>query len=238
MSDVSVVEKSTFDSYVNKIRKEVNSLANNWFHIAYYVYEMKYFKTYVEGGYNNIVDCCFAEFGFKKSTTYNFIKIVEQFGKKFYFVPLQGACSTQLSYVCYVDFMAAVRGWSYSQLVSMLSLSADERDKATPEMSSREIKMLKSSEDSKRLESSCDSSDELKELSARLNNLQNDFDQLNDLYLAERSSNHRINIKLVDMTSERDLYLDKSQQLEADNKKLKAEIKRLKAELKAYQNKS
>lgn len=76
---LSTTDESHFNEYLDKIRKEIHAAAENWFHIAYFVYEMKYFEYY-KVKYDNIVDCCQAEFGFKKSTTYNFINIVEQFG--------------------------------------------------------------------------------------------------------------------------------------------------------------
>ena len=55
-------DESHYNEYLDKIRKEIRNAAENWFHIAYYVYEMKYFEYY-KFKYDNIVDCCRAEFG-------------------------------------------------------------------------------------------------------------------------------------------------------------------------------
>lgn len=235
------IREANFNSHCEKIKKEINGLAENWFQIAYYVYEMNHFKYYANH-YDNIVDCCKAEFGFKKSTTYNFINIVKDSG-----------CSY---YVRYQDFISSVKGWSYSQLVSMLSLSDKEREKASPDMSVREIKRLKT--DSKRLENSESenapaeividepaapapadvvSKDEFERVlcdyDARIDKLYDDINEATEKYEAERDSNHRINIKLCDMTSERDKALQDIESLKAEIKKLKAENRKLKSQLKA-----
>lgn len=145
-------------SYVDKIRNEVQRAADNWLHIAYYVYELNYFGYY-KSHYDSIVDCCLANFGFKKSTTYNFINIVEQFSVKQVFPLGNGMikCKAKDQYVGFIDFFSAVKSWSYSQLVAMLSLSEKQREQVSPEMSAREIKRLKT--DSKRLENEAVASD-------------------------------------------------------------------------------
>lgn len=246
------IREDNFNSHCEKIKKEINGIAENWFQIAYYVYEMNHFKYYANH-YDNIVDCCKAEFGFKKSTTYNFINIVKNSG-----------CSY---YVRYQDFISSVKGWSYSQLVSMLSLSDKEREKASPDMSAREIKRLKT--DSKRLENSKPvkpseseivpaeividepaapvpadvvSKDKFERVLAdydvRIDKLYDDINEATEKYEAERDSNHRINIKLCDMTSERDKALQDIESLKAEIKKLKAENRKLKSELKAIKDSS
>lgn len=232
---LSTTDESHFNEYLDKIRKEIHAAAENWFHIAYFVYEMKYFEYY-KVKYDNIVDCCQAEFGFKKSTTYNFINIVEQFGGS--------KCMTinmkphkYNSYVGYADFISQVRGWNYSQLVSMLSLSEKDRSSASPDMSSREIKMLKTN--SKRLEKSSPEESEIVppvsavevQSSESLELVLNQLEEARAAYNAERETNHRINIKLVDMTMERDSALQQVESLKDQIKKLKAENKRLRAQL-------
>lgn len=155
MYSSSVVNKSTdnemFSLYVDKIRKEVGKAADCWFNIAYYVYEMNFFGYYKDH-FNNIVDCCLMNFGFKKSTTYNFINIVEQFSVKSSFTVGMVKSKPVAQYVTYGDFFKAVKSWSYSQLVAMLSLSDKQRELASPDMSVRDIKKLKTEVDSKRLE--------------------------------------------------------------------------------------
>lgn len=259
MVSASDLLEEYFNKYRDKILNEVSNAANSWFNIAYYVYEMHY-RCYFSSRYANIAECCQAEFGFKKSTTYNFIKIVEN-----------TCCCTHVEYDY---FLEKVKGWSYSQLVSMLSLSDKEREKASPDMSAREIKRLKT--DSKRLENSESetvpaeividepaapapvevvepepaapapadvvSKDEFERVlcdyDARIDKLYDDINEANEKYEAERDSNHRINIKLCNMTAERDKALQDIDSLKAEIKKLKAENRKLKSELKAIKDSS
>lgn len=265
-------DEEMFISYIDKIRKEVERAADNWLHIAYYVYELNYFGYYKKH-FDNIVDCCQANFGFKKSTTYNFINIVEQFADNVGMVKSK----PKLQYVGFNDFFNAVRQWSYSQLVAMLSLSDKQREQATPEMSAREIKRLKT--DSKRLENNSAESSEtapaeividesaspapaevvesepaapapadvvskdefervLCDYDARIDKLYDDINEANEKYEAERDSNHRINIKLCNMTAERDKALQDIDEFKQQVKKLRSENRKLKAEIKALKSSS
>lgn len=261
-------DEKMFISYIDKIRKEVERAADNWLHIAYYVYELNYFGYYKKH-FENIVDCCQANFGFKKSTTYNFINIVEQFADNVGMVKSK----PKLQYVGFNDFFNAVRQWSYSQLVAMLSLSDKQREQATPEMSAREIKRLKT--DSKRLENNSAESSEtapaeivvpadpissqpspavpapgndgyfdytVSVLNAEISDYRKKFE-------SERASNHQINCKLVNMTAERDKALQDIDEFKQQVKKLRDEFKqqvkklrsenrKLKAEIKALKSSS
>lgn len=240
-------DEKMFISYIDKIRKEVERAADNWLHIAYYVYELNYFGYYKKH-FENIVDCCQANFGFKKSTTYNFINIVEQFADNVGMVKSK----PKLQYVGFNDFFNAVRQWSYSQLVAMLSLSDKQREQATPEMSAREIKRLKT--DSKRLENnSAESSEtapaeivvpadpELVQVPAsnfETEQLKSEIADLNNKYSSERITNKRLNTKLVDMTAERDKAFQDIDEFKQQVKKLRSENRKLKAEIKALKSSS
>lgn len=269
-------DEEMFISYIDKIRKEVEHAADNWLHIAYYVYELNYFGYYKKH-FENIVDCCQANFGFKKSTTYNFINIVEQFADKTSFTVGMVKSKSKLQYVGFNDFFNAVRQWSYSQLVAMLSLSDKQREQATPEMSAREIKRLKT--DSKCLENNSAESSEIApaeividesaspapaevvesepaapapadvvskdefervlcDYDARIDKLYDDINEANEKYEAERVSNHRINIKLCNMTAERDKALQDIDEFKQQVKKLRSENRKLKAEIKALKSSS
>lgn len=272
-------DEEMFISYIDKIRKEVERAADNWLHIAYYVYELNYFGYYKKH-FENIVDCCQANFGFKKSTTYNFINIVEQFAVKQSFTVGMVKSKPKLQYVGFNDFFSAVRQWSYSQLVAMLSLSDKQREQATPEMSARDIKRLKT--DSKRLENNSAESSEtapaeividesaspasaevvesepaapapadvvskseydnlvglLDDSDNLIERLYDDINEANGKYEAERDSNHRINIKLCNMTAERDKALQDIDEFKQQVKKLRSENRKLKAEIKALKSSS
>ena len=244
-------DEEMFISYIDKIRKEVERAADNWLHIAYYVYELNYFGYYKKH-FDNIVDCCQANFGFKKSTTYNFINIVEQFAVKQSFTVGMVKSKPKLQFVGFNDFFSAVRQWSYSQLVAMLSLSDKQREQATPEMSAREIKRLKT--DSKRLENnSAESSetapaeivvpDDPEPAQAPASNFETEqlkceIADLNNKYSSERITNKRLNTKLVDMTAERDKALQDIDEFKQQVKKLRSENRKLKAEIKALKSSS
>lgn len=249
MEGTRVVKSSQVDemlaSYVEKIRKEVGKAAESWFFIAYYVYELDYFGYY-RNHFSNIVECCQANFGFKKSTTYNFINIVEKFSTP------TGTYGNRQEYIKMTDFMKRVKNWSYSQLVAMLSLSDKQREQVTTDMSARDIKKLKT--DSKRLENSETAPAEIvvpaepdpvpaEPAPVKSGYFDYTVSQLNaeiadyrKKYESERDSNRHINCKLVDMTAERDKALQDIEEIKEQVKKLKAENKKLKAEIKTLKN--
>lgn len=239
-------DEEMFISYIDKIRKEVERAANDWLHIAYYVYELNYFGYYKKH-FDNIVDCCQANFGFKKSTTYNFINIVEQFAVKQSFTVGMVKSKPKLQYVGFNDFFSVVKNWSYSQLVAMLSLSDKQREQVTPEMSAREIKRLKT--DSKRLENGSAPAEivihpdepvavPVPQTNRELENLKCDYADLNTKYSSERITNKNLNVKLVDMTAERDKALQDIDDLKEQLKKIRSENRKLKAEIKALKSSS
>lgn len=111
------------------IRKDIKECGKLYITVAYKVYELYIYGVYKEK-YKNIVDCCKNEFGFKKSTVYNFLGIVEKFGEK------ENGIVTYRSLMKYDKF-------SYSQLTEMLSLSDGQRTKVTPDTAVSEIRKIK-----------------------------------------------------------------------------------------------
>lgn len=242
-SSIKNKDNEMLASYVEKIRKEVGKAADSWFHIAYYVYELDYFGYFVNH-FSNIVECCQANFGFKKSTTYNFINIVEKFS-----TPI-GSYGNRHEHIEYADFMERVKNWSYSQLVAMLSLSEKQREQVTPDMSARDIKKLKT--DSKRLENSetapaeivvpaepdpvpaesapaetesaINHSHEMDELQQALENALDDVSSLTVKYDTKCR-------ELNDIITARDKALQDIEEFKKQVKKLKAENKQLKSEI-------
>ena len=168
----------------------------------------------------------------------------------------------KLQYVKFNDFFNAVRQWSYSQLVAMLSLSDKQREQATPEMSAREIKRLKT--DSKRLENNSAESSEsapaeivvpADPISSQpspavpapgndgyfdytVSVLNAEISDYRKKFESERASNHQINCKLVNMTAERDKALQDIDEFKQQVKKLRSENRKLKAEIKALKSSS
>ena len=72
----------------------------------------------------------------------------------------------------------------------------------------------------------------------RIEKLYDDINEANGKYEAERDSNHRINIKLCDMTAERDKALQDIVSLKAEIKKLKADNRKLRFEIKLMKESS
>ena len=111
------------------IRKDIKECGKLYITVAYKVYELYIYEIYKEK-YKNIVECCREEFGFKKSTTYNMIKIVTEYGEE------EDGVVTYRSLMQYGKF-------SYSQLVVMLSLSDSHRKDITPDTTISEIRNIK-----------------------------------------------------------------------------------------------
>lgn len=112
------------------IRKDIKECGRLYITVAYKVYELYIYGVYKEK-YKNIVECCREEFGFKKSTVYNFLGIVDKFGEK------ENGIVSYRSLMRYDKF-------SYSQLSEMLSLSDGQRTKVTPDTTVSEIRKIKS----------------------------------------------------------------------------------------------
>lgn len=121
---------SAFECDIDTIKGYLTEIANTYLLVAYRIYEMNRNKTY-RLKYKNIVEACQAELGFKKSTTYNMINIVEEFGKP-----------DTSGFITYSSLFG-VEKFSYSQLCEMLSLSDKQRLKVTPEMTVKEIREIK-----------------------------------------------------------------------------------------------
>lgn len=121
---------SSFECDIDTIKGYLTEIANTYLLVAYRIYEINRYKTY-KGKYKNIVEACQSELGFKKSTTYNMINIVEQFGKP--------DTSGFISY----SSLFGVEKFSYSQLCEMLSLSDKQRLQVTPDLTVKDIRSLK-----------------------------------------------------------------------------------------------
>ncbi|MGN0607359.1 MAG: hypothetical protein ACI4JM_12640 [Oscillospiraceae bacterium] len=123
-------ELTKLEANCESIRKNIEECGRVYILIAYKIYELYYYETYKEK-YKNIVECCETEFGFKKSTTYRLLGIVEKFGEKDV-----GGMITYNSVTRYNKY-------SYSQLSEMLSLTPHQREQVTPETTISEIRNIK-----------------------------------------------------------------------------------------------
>ncbi len=124
------------------IKSDLCDIANTYLNIAYRVYEIdtRIRKDGRKCKYKNIVDACEKELGFKKSTTYNMLKVVKTYG-----VDDKGKISYRQ--------LTTYTKYSYSQLVEMLSLGSEQRAAITPDTPVSAIRMLKKSNEKDKPES-------------------------------------------------------------------------------------
>ena len=133
----------------NKIRGALFDIAHSFVYIGFLLAECDYYETYKEWGYSSIHEYALDQFGFKKSSTYNFINICKVFSDN-----EQNAKNLNFPYA--MTIKGDYREFNYSQLVEMLSMNEKQRSQVTPDMSVKQIREVKKSSDesdSRRLES-------------------------------------------------------------------------------------
>jgi hypothetical protein len=129
---LEVVQTSgELERYVGKIKDKINNISSDFFYIGYYLWEVNHFKHYLEHGYKNVYEFAENELNFKKSSTSNFILLVEKYADY-----SQGPYPKMWMAEKYKAF-------GYSHLVEMLSLSADRREEIKPDMTIKEIREIK-----------------------------------------------------------------------------------------------
>lgn len=123
-----------YDTTVATIKKRLEDIAHSYLDVAYNVYllDKRLKKDGKKAPYPGIVEACYSEFGFKRSTTYNLLNIVKTYG-----VGKDGKIS--------LDYLLLYGSFGYSQLVEMLSLDSSERSSISPETPVSVIKSIKKS---------------------------------------------------------------------------------------------
>jgi hypothetical protein len=119
------------DYYSDKIKKKITDIANDFFSIGYWLWEIKHFNHAAEKGYKDVYEYAEKELSFKKISTHNFIAIVDKY-----------ADWSQGSYPK-MWIAEKYKSFGYSQLTEMLSLAPDHREKVNPDMTIKEIRELK-----------------------------------------------------------------------------------------------
>lgn len=120
----------------NKIRGALFDIAHSFVYIGFLLAECDYYETYKEWGYSSIHEYALDQFGFKKSSTYNFINICKQFSDN-----EQNAKNLNFPYA--MTIKGDYREFNYSQLVEMLSMNEKQRSQVTPDMSVKQIREVK-----------------------------------------------------------------------------------------------
>lgn len=112
-------------SFVEQLNLDLLDVKKSFFKIGFRLDEAQRLKYYKELGFENISDCAEALFGFKKSTTYNFINVYKAFNDGTMFLPKQW------------------QKFSQSQLIEM-STCSNLRNILKPEDTIKDIKYFKS----------------------------------------------------------------------------------------------
>ena len=135
VSDIYTPEKiKECEKRCSAILSAIKSIEKNFEKIAfnlYWIYSTGMYKAY---GFYSIIDYAASAFGFSKSTTYNYISLVERFGKcNGEGIPDLSSSSIKKEY----------KDYSVSQLLELADLSDDEIQEAVvPSMSVRDIKKM------------------------------------------------------------------------------------------------
>lgn len=116
-----------------KIKNAVEETAKQFVYIGFLLWEVKEYKYYYENGYDSVYEYAEAELGFKRSSTKNFIAICETFCRR----------SGQFGETPTMFLADNWNQFKYSQLTEMLSMSAEKRKQATPDMTIKQLRELK-----------------------------------------------------------------------------------------------
>ncbi len=112
-----------------KIKKEISKISSSFVYIGFLLWEVQEYKYYLSNGYKNVADYAEQELGFKKSSTFNFIRVCETFSIK-----KDGKPSMYLS--------ANYDNFGYSKLCEMLSLSDSVREEITSDMTVKQVREI------------------------------------------------------------------------------------------------
>lgn len=116
-----------------KIKNAMEETAKQFVYIGFLLWEVKEYKYYYENGYDSVYEYAEAELGFKRSSTKNFIAICETFCRR----------SGQFRETPTMFLADNWNQFKYSQLTEMLSMSAEKRKQATPDMTIKQLRELK-----------------------------------------------------------------------------------------------
>ena len=187
-----------------KIKSAMEETAKQFVYIGFLLWEVKEYKYYYENGYDSVYAYAEAELGFKRSSTKNFIAICETFCRR----------SGQFRETPTMFLADNWNQFKYSQLTEMLSMSAEKRKQATPDMTIKQLRELKREpEEPKQVPKVEQASDAigqtsgqkpLAEVACTVNNLWKDLDKADVKELCfltgkkfNTRSNYRIEIKPI-----------------------------------------
>ncbi len=124
MSEIVVNHLDGEFGVTNKVKTAIDNAGREFIYIGFLLDEANNFEYFKENGYETIYDYCEDNFGFKKSSTNNFIRVYRAFGEAMY-------------------LKEPYRKFSYSQLTEMCSMSNNQLINCRPEMTVRELRAIK-----------------------------------------------------------------------------------------------
>lgn len=109
------------------IANDLKNLAVNFLKLGYHLYEVQRCEYYKAGGYSDVAEFAEVEFGIKKSSCYNYIKLVQKYSVDGHSMFLQ----------------EKFKDYNMSQLTEMLSMDDLTKSKVNKDMSVKEIREIK-----------------------------------------------------------------------------------------------
>lgn len=110
--------------YTAKIQEALGRAKHEFLYIGMLLIEVDNNQYYREAGFNDIYEYCESTFEFKRSSTNNFMRVYRKFGEA-------------------MGLKEAYRGYGYSQLTEMCSMSDRQIAECSPEMSISRIREIK-----------------------------------------------------------------------------------------------
>lgn len=135
--DLSISHLHGSNGVTEKIKKAMYESAKQFVYIGFLLKEVRDYKYYGEGGYEDVYTYAEFELGFKRSSTKNFIAIAETFGIQEW--KYQGITQKSQS----MSLQPEYEKFNYSQLVELLAMSPAQRQAAKPEMTVRDLRSMK-----------------------------------------------------------------------------------------------
>lgn len=124
MNEVVVNHIDGYTGLTNKIKSVLENIRSEFIYIGFLLDEADRFEYYLEAGFDNIYDYCELNFGFKKSSTNNFIRV----------------------YRCFGDGMFLkdnYKDYSYSQLTEMCSMTPHQLSLCSSDKTVLELRQIK-----------------------------------------------------------------------------------------------
>lgn len=126
-------EREAARSSLRYVLTDINDIKNNFIRLGFHLSEMNRCKYYQDFGYPTLEEFSDKNLGMDKSTVYKYIRVFEEF------------CSRQGEYHTKTMFLdSRYEDYSFSQLVEMCSMNDDQRRRCKPEMTIKEIRVIKS----------------------------------------------------------------------------------------------